>query len=114
MKRITPLGTADTNGTAKKISTQRLVLIALMTAVTCILAPFSIPIPISPVPISLTNLVLLVSIYILGWKDAVISFLIYLLLGTAGHVERESARFVSAYLCFGQSHEQVADVGENT
>lgn len=84
MKRITPLGTADTNGTAKKISTQRLVLIALITAVTCILAPFSIPIPISPVPISLTNLVLLVSIYILGWKDAVISFLIYLLLGTAG------------------------------
>ncbi len=84
MKRITPIDTANTNRAANRTSTQRLVLIALITAVTCILAPFSIPIPISPVPISLTNLVLLVSIYILGWKDAVVSFLIYLLLGIAG------------------------------
>ena len=44
----------------------------------------SIPIPVSPVPISLTNLVLLISVYILGWKDASISFIIYLLLGLAG------------------------------
>ena len=45
----------------------------MMTAITCILAPLSIPIPVSPVPISLTNLVLLISVYILGWKDASIS-----------------------------------------
>lgn len=67
-----------------KFSTQRLVLIALFTAITCILAPMSLPIPVSPVPISLTNLVLLISIYILGWKDAAISYLIYLLLGAVG------------------------------
>ena len=57
---------------------------ALMTAVTCILAPLSIPLPFSPVPISLTNLVIFISVFILGMKDATISFLIYLLLGAVG------------------------------
>ncbi len=61
-----------------------MVLIALITAVTCILAPFSIPIPVSPVPISLTNLVILIGIYLLGWKDATLSYVIYLLLGLVG------------------------------
>lgn len=66
------------------LKTKDLVLIALITAVTCILAPFSIPIPVSPVPISLTNLVLCFSIYLLGWKFATISYIVYLLLGFAG------------------------------
>ena len=74
----------NTTNAAGKPSPRRLVLIAMMTAITCILAPLSIPIPVSPVPISLTNLVLLISVYILGWKDASISFIIYLLLGLAG------------------------------
>lgn len=73
-----------TNKSSDRFSTHRLVLIALVTAVTCILAPFSIPIPVSPVPISLTNLVLMISVYVLGWKDATVSFLVYLLLGAAG------------------------------
>ncbi len=81
MKNITSANTQKTTG---QLSTRRLVLIALVTAVTCIFAPLSVPIPVSPVPISLTNLVLLVSIYVLGWKDAAISFLIYLLLGAIG------------------------------
>lgn len=84
MKHLIPTDRTDTNGIASRIPTRRLVLTALITSVTCILAPFSIPIPVSPVPISLTNLVLLISIYILGWKDATVSFLVYLLLGTAG------------------------------
>jgi len=73
-----------TSDTTNRLSTRHLVLIALMTAITCIFAPLSIPIPVSPVPISLTNLVLLISIYILGWKYATFSFLIYLLLGSVG------------------------------
>lgn len=81
MKNITTTTPGNTSG---PFSTQRLVLIAMVTAITCILAPFSIPIPISPVPISLTNLVLLISVYVLGWKDATVSFLIYLLIGAAG------------------------------
>lgn len=76
--------TTSPNNISGRYSTRRLVLVALVTAITCILAPFSIPIPISPVPITLTNLVLLISIYVLGWKDATISFLVYLLLGAFG------------------------------
>lgn len=67
-----------------RTNTRVLVRIALVTAVTCILAPLSIPLPFSPVPLSLTNLVLYISIFILGWKSATISYLVYLLLGTVG------------------------------
>ena len=69
---------------ASRFSTQSLVLTALMTAVTCILAPMSIPIPFSPVPLTLTNFVLEISIFLLGWKKATASFIIYLLLGLCG------------------------------
>ena len=61
-----------------------MVWVALFTAITCILAPLSIPIPISPVPITLTNLVLFISLYILSWKEALISYILYLLLGICG------------------------------
>ena len=44
----------------------------------------AIPIPVSPVPISLTNLVIMISIYVLGFKDATISYIVYLLLGLVG------------------------------
>ena len=70
--------------TTKRLSTRKLVLIALMTAITCIFAPMAIPIPVSPVPISLTNLVIMISIYVLGFKDATISYIVYLLLGLVG------------------------------
>ena len=43
-------------------TTKRMALIGVMTAVTCILGPFSIPLPFSPVPISFTNL----AIYLVG------------------------------------------------
>ena len=65
-------------------STKRMVWIALFTAITCILAPLSIPIPISPVPITLTNLVLFISLYLLSWKEALTSYILYLLLGVCG------------------------------
>lgn len=65
-----------------KISIQQLAIIGVMTAVTCILAPLSIP--IGPVPISLTPFVIYLSIYILGTKKAFVSYLIYLLIGLVG------------------------------
>ena len=55
---------------------------AVMTAVTCILAPMSIP--IGPVPISLTNLVIYIALYLLGWKMGTVSYLIYMLIGLVG------------------------------
>lgn len=56
--------------------------IALMTAVTCILAPLSIP--IGPIPVSFTNLAVYLAVYIIGTKYAVYSYIIYYLLGIVG------------------------------
>ena len=61
-----------------------MVLAALMAAILCIMGPLSIAIPVSPVPISLTNLVIYFSCFLLGTKMGTISYLIYLLLGFAG------------------------------
>lgn len=63
---------------------KQLTLIGLMTAVTCILGPLSLPLPFSPVPISLTNFSIFCMVYILGTKRSIISYLIYLLIGLAG------------------------------
>lgn len=70
--------------TTSIVSTKSMVLIAMMAAATCILAPFSISIPISPVPISLTNLVIYFAAYIIGFRRGVISYCIYLLIGLLG------------------------------
>ena len=40
---------------AKFLTTKQMTLIALMTALTCILGPLSLPLPFSPVPISFTE-----------------------------------------------------------
>lgn len=55
---------------------------ALMTAVLCVLAPMSIPTGI--VPITFTNFVIYLSLYILGLKAGIVSFLLYVLLGAVG------------------------------
>ena len=64
--------------------TKELTLIGLMAALTCIAGPLSLPLPFSPVPISLTNLAIYFSVYILGMKRGTISYLVYLLLGLVG------------------------------
>ena len=78
----------ETSGTVavdnQKIKTKQMMLIALMTAVTCVLGPLSIPLPFSPVPISLTNFAIFLAIFVLGMKNGTISFIIYLLLGAVG------------------------------
>jgi len=64
--------------------TNSLTKIALMAALLCIISPFAITFPFSPVPISLATLMLYLSVYIVGKKDAVISCGIYLLIGLVG------------------------------
>lgn len=66
------------------LSTKKVCLVGLMTAVTCILAPISIPLPFTLVPISLTNFVIYFSVGLLGWKLATISYFVYLLIGFCG------------------------------
>lgn len=66
------------------LTTRHMTLIGVMTAVTCILGPFSIPLPFSPVPISFTNLAIYITVFVLGMKSGTLSYVIYLLLGTVG------------------------------
>ena len=61
-----------------------LVLTAMMTAVTAVCAVISVPLPFSPVPVSLATLAVLISGGVLGAKYGAISQAIYLLLGAVG------------------------------
>ena len=76
--------TTDTLPRQPKTRTRQLTLIGLMTAVLCILGPLSIPLPVSPVPITLTNLAIFFAVYLLDIKGGTICLLVYLCLGTAG------------------------------
>lgn len=75
---------STTSNTPSKpgFTTRQLAVIGVMTAVTCILAPLSLP--IGPVPISLTNLAIYFALYVLGVKFGCISYLVYLLIGFIG------------------------------
>ena len=61
--------TATVNTKKKSFTTFQMALIAVMAAITCILGPLSIPIPVSPVPISLTNLAIYLTVCLLGWNN---------------------------------------------
>ena len=78
--------TLDTVKKKKKIppKAQTLTYIALSTAITCIIGPLSIVIPISPVPISLTILAIYISVYAIGLKRGMVSLLLYFLIGFIG------------------------------
>ena len=66
----------------KKITVYQLCVTALMAALMCILGPVTIP--IGAVPISLMVLVMLLSVYLLGWKLGTLSVLLYLAIGAVG------------------------------
>ena len=71
-----------TTAAKSKLTIYQMSTIALMTALLCILGPMSIP--IGAVPISFTNFVIYLAVYLLGTKLGTLSYLIYLLLGIAG------------------------------
>ena len=64
------------------VNTRFLTSTALLTALLCILGPVSVP--IGPVPVSLTNLVIYLMVYLLDTKRAAAAYLLYMLLGLAG------------------------------
>lgn len=59
-------------------------LTGLMAAFICLLGPFSVPVPFSPVPFSLCTLVIYFAVYVLGAGLGISSVAIYLLLGFVG------------------------------
>ena len=66
----------------KKDSIYNITSCALMAALLSVLGPISVP--IGPVPISLTVFVIFLSLWAAGWRQVLISFIIYLLLGAFG------------------------------
>lgn len=68
----------------KRLETRQMTLIGLMSALMCVAGPLSVPLPFTPIPISLTNLVIYLTAFVLGCKSGTVSYVIYLLLGTAG------------------------------
>lgn len=67
-----------------KFSTRQMALVGLTTAITCVIGPIAIPIPVSPVPLSLTNLAVNLIVYVLGMRLGTVNCLLYLLLGMVG------------------------------
>lgn len=70
--------------TSSGIQIKTIAIVGLMTALICVLGPLSVPLPFSPVPISLTNLAIYFTIYVIGMKRGTLSYLIYLLIGFVG------------------------------
>jgi len=66
----------------KKITAYQMAVTALMAAVMCVLGPLSIP--IGAVPISLTNFVICMTVWLLGAKLGTLSVAVYLALGAVG------------------------------
>lgn len=64
--------------------TKELTTISLMTAIICILAPISIPIPSSPVALTLCTFALYLSVYVLKPRQAIAATAMYLFIGFIG------------------------------
>lgn len=69
--------------TKKRSNILDLCIVGLATALTCVVAPISIPLPIG-VPITLQTFIITLIAIVLGPKRAVISTSLYVLLGTLG------------------------------
>ena len=57
---------------------------ALATAVICILSPFTIMLPFSPVPVSLSIFAILIAVYALGMKGGIAATALYIMIGFIG------------------------------
>ena len=66
----------------KKTALYTMTSCALMAAMMCALCPLSVP--IGPIPVSLGTFVMMLTVYLLGTRNALISCAVYLLLGAVG------------------------------
>ena len=66
----------------KKLTTYQMAVTALMAAVMCVLGPLTVP--IGAIPISLANLVICFTAWLLGPKFGTLSVAVYLLIGLIG------------------------------
>lgn len=78
----------DQNGvgtvkSAKFFTVRNMAFIAVMAALICVAAPWSVPMP-GLVPVSLASFAVYLAGSLLGWKKGTIAVLIYVLLGAVG------------------------------
>lgn len=69
-------------GMERRFPVRQLCVCGLMAAVICVLGPLAVP--IGPVPVAFANLAIYLTLYLLDWRWATASCLVYLLLGLAG------------------------------
>ena len=81
---------------------QRITFIGLAAAIICVLSPFTIAIPISPVPISLCIFAIYIAVYACGMLDGTIAVLVYLLIGGVG---------VPVFSAFSGGFAKLAEIG---
>ena len=67
-----------------KLAPKEMAVTGVMTALICILGPWAIQIPISPVPITLCTMGIYFALYVLGMKLGLVSVVLYVLLGAIG------------------------------
>jgi len=67
-----------------KILVSDITTIAICTALLAIIAPFSVPLPMMPVPLSLATAAIYVFSYILDGKRALATCMLYIMLGAVG------------------------------
>ena len=67
-----------------KVNTRQMALTGLLAAMICIFGPLSLPLPVSPVPVTLATYAIYFTIYVAGARRSTISVLIYLLIGLVG------------------------------
>lgn len=67
-----------------KFTIHDFVIIGLMTAIICVVSPFSIPLGFSPVPITMASFIICLTAMVLGPLKGILSCLMYLFLGMIG------------------------------
>lgn len=83
MKETIDQNGADAVKTAKFFTVRNMAFIAVMAALICVAAPWSVPMP-GLVPVSLATFAVYLAGSLLGWKKGTIAVLIYVLLGAVG------------------------------
>ena len=68
----------------KSFSIKNVVLVSIMTAIMCVIAPISVLTPFSIVPVSLSTLIIYLNLVLLGGFHGTISTILYILLGFCG------------------------------
>ena len=74
----------NNNRNGRKMHSSDMTQVGVICAVLCILSPWAIVLPISPVPISFSLIAIYLSVYLVGYRKALLGCVLYLFLGAIG------------------------------